>query len=137
MAAALLYSFCLTPLLAIAAGVVDSRMRATAVAIALFIVNLIGYGLGPPAMGLLSTWLKAIDLNAAGLTIEACKDLVDLTNSTALSCATSDAKGLQRSILLFSLGFIWASAHFLVARKTLREDMVTDRDTPALEQEAN
>ena len=73
MAAAALHYFYLGPMYAIVGGVVDSRMRATSVAITLFIVNLLGYGLGPPLIGFLSTALKGMFLagNDLGLTLEA------------------------------------------------------------------
>ena len=70
----LLYTY-LCPLYAVPSGVVDSRMRATAVAVTLFIVNLLGYGLGPPLIGGLSTILNATFLSGLdpALTLEACK----------------------------------------------------------------
>lgn len=41
-----------------AQGVVEPRMRATATALVIMGVNTIGYGLGPPAIGALSDFLK-------------------------------------------------------------------------------
>ncbi|HWA61821.1 MAG TPA: MFS transporter, partial [Caulobacteraceae bacterium] len=48
-------------------AVVHPRMRATAVAVLLFIVNIIGLGAGPPAIGALSDFLAGHHLAAAGL----------------------------------------------------------------------
>ncbi len=47
------------PTMAIAQGVADPRMRAMAAAILLLIVNLIGGGVGPQAIGILSDGLSA------------------------------------------------------------------------------
>lgn len=125
MVAAMIHYFYLGPMYAVAGGVVDSRMRATAVAITLFIVNLLGYGLGPPIIGVLSTWLKSIALSGAdlGLTLEACKDMGALAEEAVAACDHADAKGLQWSILIFSCGYAWAALHYLLAGKTLKRDM--------------
>ncbi|MAI90197.1 MFS transporter [Ponticaulis sp.] len=50
----------------IAAGVVSMRVRATSTAIMLFVINLLGYGLGPPFAGIVSDfWFKG-SLSEAG-----------------------------------------------------------------------
>ena len=50
----------------IAAGVVSTQVRATSTAIMLFVVNLLGYGLGPPAAGIVSDLVFAPALDEAG-----------------------------------------------------------------------
>lgn len=137
MAAATLHYAYLGPMYAVSGGVADSRMRATAVAITLFVVNLLGYGLGPPLIGILSTLLKDVFLAGygLGLTLEACQPLIalapdakaaltgsDLTNLNA--CTTSEADGLQWSIVVFVCLYGWAALHYLLAGKTLQRDMV-------------
>ena len=52
-AAILRYSY-LAPMFAVTQKLVEPRMRATAAALMLFIVNLIGYGGGPPVIGWIS-----------------------------------------------------------------------------------
>ncbi len=130
MVAACLHYFYLGPMYAIAGGVADSRMRATAVALTLFVVNLVGYGLGPPLIGILSTFLKTIFLSGAGLglTLDLCKASVDLSPSEALACVSADARGLQWSIIVFITLYAWAALHYLIAGKTLRMDMVARQD---------
>ncbi|MEM5517041.1 MFS transporter [Henriciella sp. AS95] len=128
MAAATLHYFYLGPMYAIAGGVVDSRMRATSVAITLFVVNLLGYGLGPPLIGILSTFFKTMFINGAGigLTLEACKDLTTLVENEAAACKSADARGLQWSIIVFICGYGWAALHYLLAGRTLQRDMVAN-----------
>ncbi|GGB62420.1 MULTISPECIES: spinster family MFS transporter [Henriciella] len=128
MAAATLHYFYLGPMYAIAGGVVDSRMRATSVAITLFVVNLLGYGLGPPLIGILSTFFKTMFINGAGLglTLEACKDLATLAENQAAACTSADARGLQWSIIVFICGYGWAALHYLLAGRTLQRDMVAN-----------
>lgn len=139
MIAAMIHYYYLGPMYAVSGGVVDSRMRATSVAITLFVVNLLGYGLGPPLIGILSTFLKTVFLDGygLGLTLEACRPLLALgtdaraalggadANSLA-ACADADARGLQWSIVIFICGYGWAALHYLLAGRTLQDDMVAN-----------
>ncbi|MEM7767218.1 MAG: MFS transporter [Pseudomonadota bacterium] len=126
MIAAMIHYYYLGPMYAVAGGVVDSRMRATSVALTLFTVNILGYGLGPPLIGILSTWLKAVFLSGAdlGLTLEACKDLSALGTAETDACNSANARGLQWSIIIFVCGYGWAAVHYLLAGRTLQRDMV-------------
>ncbi|WP_324074365.1 MAG: MFS transporter [Erythrobacter sp.] len=139
MIAAMIHYFYLGPMYAVSGGVVDSRMRATAVAITLFVVNLLGYGLGPLVIGILSTVLKAMFLEnmALGLTLEACKPLMALAPdakaalagealASLKACAGAEAQGLQWSIVIFAGGYGWAALHYLLAGRTLAADMIVN-----------
>lgn len=130
MAAATLHYFYLGPMYAIVGGVVDSRMRATSVAVTLFIVNLLGYGLGPPLIGFLSTFLKDVFLagNELGLTLEACKVPSELSSEGAAICANANSEGLRWSIIAFCTLYGWAALHYLLAGRTLLRDMIAYRD---------
>ena len=119
----LLYTY-LCPLYAVPSGVVDSRMRATAVAVTLFIVNLLGYGLGPPLIGGLSTILNATFLSGLdpALSLEACK-ASNLAVAAQAACDSANADGLQWSMVLFKCLYIWAVFHFYMASRTIQRDM--------------
>lgn len=127
MIAAMIHYYYLGPMYAVAGGVVDSRMRATSVAITLFVVNLLGYGLGPPLIGFLSTFLNSVFLSGygTGLTLELCRDIAALPTDQAAACASASARGLQWSIIVFVCGYGWAALHYLLAGRTLLRDMVT------------
>ncbi|MBU2085719.1 MAG: MFS transporter [Alphaproteobacteria bacterium] len=127
MLAAMLHYFYLGPMYAVSAGVVDSRTRATAVAITLFAVNLIGIGLGPTLAGVLSSVLKSMMLSNAdlGLSIEACKVVADLSADQAAACISANARGLQWTIVIFATLYGWAAIHYLLAGKTLHRDMLS------------
>lgn len=130
MLAAMLHYYYLGPMYAIVGGVVDSRTRATSVAIALFLINLIGYGLGPVVIGFLSTFLKAHFLSGMdeNLTLEACRALANTVDSTTkANCSSADAKGLQWSLIIFCCGYVWAALHYLLAGKTLQRDMLSSQ----------
>lgn len=139
MIAAMIHYFYLGPMYAVSGGVVDSRMRATSVAITLFVVNLLGYGLGPPLIGILSTFLKTVFLDgqALGLSLEACKPLLSLApeaksaldgieQANLAACSSAEARGLQWSIVIFICGYGWAALHYLLAGRTLQRDMVAN-----------
>lgn len=123
MLAAMLHYYYLGPMYAVSGGVVDSRMRATSVAITLFAVNLFGLGLGPTLIGFLSSFLKTNLLAGNDLTLEACK-ADGLSDTIMAHCASADARALQWSILIFVCGYGWAALHYLWAGKTLQRDMI-------------
>ena len=127
MLAAALHYFYLGPMYAIAGGVVNSRSRATSVALSLFSMNLLGYGLGPPLIGALSTYLNSRFLGNSGgeLTLDACRDLGALTDLQSAACTLANADGLQWSMVLFSCAYAWAGIHYLLAGRTFKKDMIS------------
>ncbi len=87
----------LAPALSICQSLVPTAMRATTSAVFLFITNIVGLGLGPLAIGMLSDML----LPAAG------------DASTAL----------RWSLALVSLIGLWAALHMYLASRSLRDDL--------------
>jgi MFS family permease len=85
---------------ATAQSIVPPQMRATSSAILLFIINLIGLGLGPLAVGILSDFLnKGMGLGAA--------------------------EGVRWALIVSTLFGLVAFACFWMARRTIREDTVS------------
>lgn len=119
MVAAITHYFYLGPMYAVTQGVVEPRMRATAVAVLLFVVNLIGYGMGPPVIGALSDFLANGQLASAGLTTEACSTLTGNA-----SCTAAVEVGLRWAMMIGVCGYLWAALHFLLSARTLRRDWV-------------
>ncbi|WP_029915479.1 MFS transporter [Caulobacter sp. UNC358MFTsu5.1] len=87
------------PVYATAQSIVDPAIRATASAVLLLIINLIGLGLGPVAVGALSDLLAG----PAGL---------------------GEAQGVRWALILSTLLGLVAFGLFWAARKTIREEMV-------------
>jgi predicted MFS family arabinose efflux permease len=85
----------IAPALAMTQALVTVRMRAAASAVLLFILNLIGMGLGPQLAGLFS------DLYGPSM----------------------GAESLRYALLTMSVVWIWAAVHFFLAARTLREDI--------------
>jgi MFS family permease len=81
-------------------SVVPPHMRATAAAILLFIINLIGLGLGPLAVGILSDWLN----KGMGL---------------------GPAEGVRWALIISASFGVVAFGCFWAARKTIREETVS------------
>ncbi|MFC3077205.1 spinster family MFS transporter [Phenylobacterium terrae] len=121
-AATLTQYFYLGAMYAIAQGVVHPRMRATAVAILLFIVNLIGYGAGPPVIGAISDAIANSQLAPAGLTLDACRAAGAAAAAANPVCASASEVGLRWAIIIGFSGFFVAAALFLAAWRTLQRD---------------
>jgi MFS family permease len=86
------------PVYATGQSIVPPHMRATASAILLFIINLIGLGLGPLAVGILS------DVLAQGMGL-------------------GSANGVRWALIISTLAGFVAFGLFWIARKTIREEM--------------
>lgn len=85
----------LGPSFAIAQALVPLRMRAVASAILLFLLNIIGMGLGPYVVGVLS-------------------DLLD---------PSFGMDSLRYALCIAVIGNVWASIHYFLGARTLRKDL--------------
>ncbi|OQW58036.1 MAG: hypothetical protein A4S17_12290 [Proteobacteria bacterium HN_bin10] len=125
MIAAVTHYFYLGPMYAVTQGIAAPRMRATAVAVLLFIVNLIGYGMGPPVIGALSDFLANGQLAQFGLDTAACAAQGAQADSVSgPRCAAGVETGLRWAMMIGVLGYLWAGLHFLLSARTLRRDWV-------------
>lgn len=110
-------------------GVVGARTRATATAILLFIINLLGYGAGPPFIGYVSDILFSMSANAEGfadLARASCKGaaLQALPEAAQTFCRAAEAKALQNSLLITSVLYALPAIFFMMCIKTLQKDLV-------------
>jgi len=110
-------------------GVVGARTRATATAILLFIVNLLGYGAGPPFIGFVSDILfnqQAVAEGFADLARASCKGalLQGLPEAAQAFCKGAEAKALQTSLVITSVLYALPAIFFLMCVKTLQKDLV-------------
>ena len=79
-------------------GLVSLRMRAVAAAVLLFILNIIGLGAGPQAVGIVSDLLEP----------------------------SFGRESLRYSLFIFSFVNVWAAYHYYAAGKYLEADLVQD-----------
>jgi MFS family permease len=110
-------------------GVVSAQVRAVSTAILLFIVNLLGYGLGPLFIGALSDLLfnlQVADLGAAELTRQACEGAARAALAPAQQevCAAAHPQSLQRAMLITATLYAAAGLFFLITTRWLKRDMV-------------
>jgi MFS family permease len=85
----------LAPTFALVQNLVGVRMRATAAALLLFVINLVGLGAGPLLVGILADLLTPI----------------------------FDKDAVRYALFIFSGLGLWGAWHFWVAPRTLKEDL--------------
>jgi MFS family permease len=86
------------PVFASAQSLVEPHTRATAAAVLLFIINLVGLGLGPVSVGLVS------DILAASM---------------------GEAEGLRWSMVIFGVVALASAGAFFMAARTLKDEIVS------------
>ncbi|MDI1366243.1 MAG: MFS transporter [bacterium] len=123
---AVLHYLYLGPTYGVLQNMAPPRGRATALALLSLVVNLVGLGLGPLAVGALSDLLAA---RAFGPT-----DMAALCRPPALAahgaaCAAASASGLRGAILITTALFLWAAAHYGLAARHLRKDLAAGGST--------
>ena len=97
----------LTSLYTTAQGVVQPRVRATASAMVIIVINTIGYGLGPPVIGALSDFMNH-HVVAFGLSTP----------------AEAPAQGLRYALMCGVLVDLWAAVHYFIGASKLKRDWV-------------
>lgn len=85
----------LAPTFALVQNLVGVRMRATAAALLLFVINLLGLGAGPLAVGIIADLLVPI----------------------------FDKDAVRYALFIFSAFGLWGAWHYWVAPRTLKEDL--------------
>ena len=115
---ALSVSLYLAPTFAIVQNLAEPRMRASASALVLLTMNVVGQGLGPLVMGLTS------DIVASRAFVEGHYQSLcaggGTTAALTTTCAAASATGLRQSILLTTLFFLWGAAHYARASRSNR-----------------
>ena len=112
-------------------GVVSNRSRATAIAVLLILVSLIGNGLGPYFVGFMSDFFmqqQLLMLEAGShLSPEICQatDLSTLIEDQAL-CRQANSTGLKYAMAATASIFILASICFALCARTLKQDFVAE-----------
>ncbi|MEM7004315.1 MAG: MFS transporter [Pseudomonadota bacterium] len=144
VAAILRYAY-LAPMFSITQKLVEPRMRATAAALMLFVVNLIGYGGGPPVIGWLSDqgtkWqleqlespISVADCGPIEASLKAARDgesgaltgaeLTAALETNSQYCAPARKTGVRWGVTLGALFFLWAALHFLLVGRTMKRDL--------------
>lgn len=112
-------------------GVVSQRSRATAIAVLLFIIAIIGNGIGPQLVGWLSDVFMTMEIAAndptGSLTAELCRarDLSGLAADQQDACRAAYGNGLRLSMVATALIFLVSALFFAASAFTLKKDLVT------------
>jgi MFS family permease len=116
--------FYLGPMYAISGSVVPTKMRATAIAILLFVVNLLGYGFGPIFAGaLIDNFFAANLADIADLTMTTCKATETLTAAQIAQCQDAELAGIRTGLSIVVAIFTLGGLFFLLAMRSVDKDM--------------
>ena len=116
-----------TPTLAIAQNMVDASMRASSAFTVAIVFGLVGAGLGPTIVGLISDLAARHSFEAGQFAILCPGGAArpgagpDLTTA----CAAASARGIRFAMAGVALLLLWGSLHYLLAARTLRTDLNT------------
>jgi hypothetical protein len=116
-----------TPTIAIAQNMVDASMRASSAFTVSMVFGLVGAGLGPIFVGIISD-LAARHYFGAGNFVQQCPGGAAPPGSAAElanSCAAASASGIHFAMAAVVLFLLWGSLHYLLAARTLRADLDT------------
>jgi MFS family permease len=112
-------------------GVVSQRSRASAIAILLLLIALIGNGLGPQIVGWMSDMFMGMELNGKGfggvLSTELCRNAGEVAKLAAdqqAVCSAAYGEGLRSSMVATALIMIPSALFFFLSSLTLKKDMV-------------
>ena len=110
-------------------GVVSNRSRATAIAILLILVSLIGNGIGPYFVGFMSDFFmnQQLAVSEAGevLTAALCRaGDAALSGEQQAACAAANSAGLKLSMAVTASLFFFAAVCFMMSARTLKRDFV-------------
>lgn len=112
-------------------GVASQRGRASAVAILLLLIALIGNGLGPQIVGWMSDMFMGLELKNAGvggvLTPDLCRNAAEAAKLPAdqqAVCAAAYGNGLRSSMVATALIYVPAALFFFLSSLTLKKDMI-------------
>ncbi len=114
-----------SPTLAMAQNMVGASMRASSTFVFNFTLGLVGIGLGPTLVGLLSDRFAQAAFTAGNYALS-CPDghsAAGASNILLQSCADASATGLRHALIMLSALFFFAGIHYCLASRTLRRDL--------------
>lgn len=107
------------------------RMRASAAAVLLIAMHLVGGGLGPSFAGFVSD-LAAAHWYGPGYAAACPAGLAPAGASAAVvdACGAASAHGLRIAMIASALFFAWGALHAVLAARTIRRDLIADPVQP-------
>ena len=117
-----------TPTLAIAQNIVDSSMRASSAFTVGIVFGLVGPGLGPTIVGVISDLAAHRSFTAGnfGALCPGGAAAPGAAPAIASACGAASAHGITVAMAAVTCLLLWGSVHYFLAARTLRADL----DTP-------
>jgi hypothetical protein len=122
-----------TPTLTIAQNMVDASMRASSSFTVAIVFGLVGIGLGPTLLGVISD-LAASRYFGAGNFVAQCPGGVARPGAEAAlstACSSASSHGVQFAMAAVAGLLLWGGVHYLLAARTLRTDLDARYRPPA------
>jgi predicted MFS family arabinose efflux permease len=116
-----------TPTLAMAQNMVGADMRASSAFVVSIVLGLVGIGLGPTLLGILSDHYAAHEftLGSYAATCPGGRAVAGSAAALAEACSDASARGIKYALMTLSLLCLWSAAHYLLAARSLRRDLDT------------
>ena len=105
------------PMFTIGQQVAGPRNRATASAVMMLSLTLVGFGIGPPLVGAIADHFNAQFAISNGVTLALCK-----ASPQIAACAKVSGYGLKTGLSIELVFFVWAGFHFWMAGHTYIKD---------------
>lgn len=103
---------------AVTQNMMEPRMRASAAAIAGLIFTLLGQGLGPLFVGMLSDHFAR-----AGFAGDFESVCAEHAGTASHACVAASSHGLTLALTLFAAVYLWSAVHLVLASRNLARDM--------------
>lgn len=111
------------PTFSVTLNLVEPRMRASASAVLLFVVNMVGQGLGPIFNGYASDRFAERAFTLGHYATQCGRGAAP---ELASACAQASASGIQSGMLVCSCVFVGAALFYFLAGRTLRADLAPE-----------
>jgi predicted MFS family arabinose efflux permease len=115
-----------TPTLAMAQNMVGANMRASSAFTVSLVLGLVGVGIGPTLLGLLSDAFGAAAFAPGNFKLMCPGGAPPHGELSALqrACAAASATGIRQAMMAMSVFLLWAAVHYFLAARTLRADLL-------------
>jgi len=115
-----------SPTLAMAQNMVGANMRASsAFVVSGLVMGLVGIGLGPTVVGILSDRLASLEFASYLSSCPGGKAAPGSLETLVQACRAASATGIRHALMIMALLCLWSAVHYVLAARTLRRDLDT------------
>jgi hypothetical protein len=115
-----------SPTLALAQNMVGANMRASsAFVVSGLVLGLVGIGLGPTIVGILSDHLASHEFASYLASCPGGKAPPGSVSALVVACRDASATGIRHALMIMALLCAWSAVHYVLAARTLRRDLDT------------